>query len=533
MSALYTRLSDTNLFIDMHAYYDKKGVEIWQDKLPCFVTTNRAFCHHYAHQVMALILDGLANQTFDIGHPIYILELGAGFGRFSYGMIQALLRLISFHELTALKLKYIISDVADKNLKLLQKHENLKALVAQNVLDFAKFDTQTDTKLHLINQNITLDHTQIKNPLILTCNYVLDTLKQDIFYVNDKQELFEVLVNYEKKPDWKLDSKQFTHEPFVFKTKNNACNSSEYYQEPLYNKILDKHCQFLKNERFLMPIGGLMMMKNLDVLTGGRYILLCADKGACDEETVEKTLGIDPAFHAGCCSFDVNFYALGLYANEHQGKLWANPIQISFSLYVLSMNVDLNQFKRAKCLFDEGRTSKSLYILGWVDKVADSLKMSEIIEVLESEYWEPAILDELKNRLVVLWPLATRFETGILLKKLEQVELNYFEIQVKPNVYLILGYIYTKIKEYQKAQPLLEKSLKLFPEDESPHALLKECAKALKKDYAPKAQKAIMLHTYIEPKSGELSHAREVFTVCWRAVISVAILFGVMYLFRA
>lgn len=69
------------------AYYAGKGVQAWrEDELPHYVTSNPTVANSYAEIVLACWRDqqrlGAAGSAGD--EPLYICELGAGFGRFAF-----------------------------------------------------------------------------------------------------------------------------------------------------------------------------------------------------------------------------------------------------------------------------------------------------------------------------------------------------------------------------------------------------------------------------------------------------------------
>ncbi len=111
------------------------------------------------------------SARIDPTHPIYILELGAGSGRFAYHFLKKLWDFFPQSTLRHLTIKYVLSDFSESNLRYWRTHPFLQLYFQHGILDIAHFDAQHDLPLHLHLANQT--HTTLKNPLIILANYFL------------------------------------------------------------------------------------------------------------------------------------------------------------------------------------------------------------------------------------------------------------------------------------------------------------------------------------------------------------------------
>ena len=90
------RLSSSLLWSWQSSFYSSQGLACWRDGIvPNFVTSNRFIATKYAKIVLGFVNDIIMrhSETWNPCEPIYILELGAGHGRFSYLLLDALVEL--------------------------------------------------------------------------------------------------------------------------------------------------------------------------------------------------------------------------------------------------------------------------------------------------------------------------------------------------------------------------------------------------------------------------------------------------------
>src|SRR4051794_36001344 len=67
-------------------FYSDQGIEAWtRSRVPQSVTTSPIIAHAYARIVFGYLRDTRATRaTLDPNEPVYLVELGAGSGRFAY-----------------------------------------------------------------------------------------------------------------------------------------------------------------------------------------------------------------------------------------------------------------------------------------------------------------------------------------------------------------------------------------------------------------------------------------------------------------
>ena len=180
--------------------------------------------------------------------------------------------------------------------------------------DFATFDAEKDSEIQLQGCGEILDLKDAPNSIFI-CNYVLDTLPQDAFRIqNGKLEETLCSIFSEKENDG-IDCDDLISR-LKIKWGTRECDT-EYYagENSNLNFLLDYYLSKHLQANFLIPIGGLKLIDRVRKMTNNRFMWLLGDK-AYTQECEFGGLG-DPhiAFH-GSFSFMANFHAIKLYIDE-------------------------------------------------------------------------------------------------------------------------------------------------------------------------------------------------------------------------
>jgi len=80
---------------------------------------------------------------------------------------------------------FVTTDVAASNIEALRKRAELGYFVDQGLLDFAVFDCNKDTTIHLLHAGVTIGHGEggEASAVCLIANYIFDSLVSDTFRV--------------------------------------------------------------------------------------------------------------------------------------------------------------------------------------------------------------------------------------------------------------------------------------------------------------------------------------------------------------
>jgi len=141
------RLSESILWKLQEKFYATAGIEAWQ-KIPFYPTSNAFIGEVYAELILAFLLD--YHSRLEMNEPLYIVELATGTGTFSFYLLKELLaKKAYFSGLKDLKLRYVMTDFAEKIVSEWEGKEQLAEFRDSGVLDFAIFRPEDQSSLSL------------------------------------------------------------------------------------------------------------------------------------------------------------------------------------------------------------------------------------------------------------------------------------------------------------------------------------------------------------------------------------------------
>ena len=233
-----------------------------------------------------------------------------------------------------------------------------------------------------------LNASTIKNPMVVICNYIFDTLKQDAFRIVEgelQQALCTVISDQHEEnpihpdvirrircahgggggggavvasrllahagtapvlPAGASGSIALSHQKCMrtstCRSRLLACLAPRVTPPSLgcaavpvcLCSMLRYYVTKHRNASILVPIGGILMMKNLAKLTGGRLLVLCGDKAYAHEEELAGLRDPHVAIH-GSFSFMVNFHSVSLFVNSRGGVSLQTPYLDGFKVRLL------------------------------------------------------------------------------------------------------------------------------------------------------------------------------------------------------
>ena len=259
------RLARSLLWKLQRAFYEQRGIEAWsQAHVPHYITNNPVIAAAYARLAAAFLRDCLspaAAQPLDLNQPIYILELGAGSGRFAFYFLKRLLPALQGSSLKNLPITYVLSDLPERNVAFWQSHPRLAPFVAAGQLDFARFDPSEEASIALRVSGKRLARGELANPLIVLANYFFDSIPQDAFYVNQGllcEELATLDCDHPR-----LGSSDPEILPHLRVRFSPHFTSLDYFADPDFNVILGAYLQSLNQAYLQFPTGALEVLRNL------------------------------------------------------------------------------------------------------------------------------------------------------------------------------------------------------------------------------------------------------------------------------
>ncbi len=465
------RLSHSLLWELQREFFARQGVEAWrQGTVPHYITSNPFIASAYARVVLGFLRDCQAGSPpLDPGQPLYILELGAGSGRFAFHFLKKFLAVFTRSPLKHIRVKYVMTDFAEANLDYWEAHSSLAPWVEQGWLDFARFDAGHDRELRLRHAGQTLAPGGVSNPLVVLANYVFDGLPQDAFSIQAGQ-LCESLVSLTSPqeeadlsaPDL-LDRVQITYQ-------HRPLNGT-YYADPDWEDILRDYGARLADTAFLFPCAALGCLRDLSALSNGRLLLLTADKGYSQEEDLlgRKEPGL--ARH-GSFSMLVNYHALGQVVRRQGGQLLGGDRRhnsLNVCAYILGTPsgwaVETGQaFAAAVDQFgpDDFYTLKK-----GIEKLYDALTLPQLLAYLRLSGWDANILLGCYPSLLERTACLSESERGALAEAIGQVWDTYYPIGEERDLAFCLGMLLYGMSYYRQALDYFGHSTRLYGPDAS------------------------------------------------------------------
>ncbi|KOA19216.1 tetratricopeptide repeat protein [Clostridium homopropionicum DSM 5847] len=462
-------LSQSMLWKLQTDFFANQGPEAWiKGIVPQYITTNPYIANLYAKTVFGYFRDYASREGFDKNTTIYIMELASGVGRFTYTFLNRFLHMIENSSLKGLKFKYIVTDLADRNIEYWQNHSFLKPYFESGVLDCATFDMTHDEEIRLRNSGEMLKEGKLKNPLILFANYTFDSLPQDTFYV-DKGKLFEGLITITSLGEEVDPSDKSILAGLDYYYTDKQIQGNDYYEDSNFNDILLHYKKHLEDTAFSLPIIALRCIARLKKLFKDDIIMLSADKGYKNQEAMYKNYHPYLSKH-GCISMTVNFHALELYFKGLGGKAIHSIYEhenVNMSLFLLSQSShDFIETEMAYNEIIESIGPDDFYIIKkGIVPLNKSLTTKELLTFLRFTVWDGRTFLEFYNTLLERIANEEDFPKYELISVIYNIWDHYFPIGEDGDLAYYLGTILAYFGYDSDALKLFESSIEFYGED--------------------------------------------------------------------
>lgn len=467
------RLSRSLLWQMQRRFYLDRGINAWsQGEIPQYVTTNPVMGRAYAQLYMAWLRDLVARRSeagFDPGQPVYIVELGAGSGRFAYHFLLHFFALLDRSSLRGLHVTYVMADLVDSTRSFWTEHPQLRPWRDAGRLDFARFDAECDQQLTLTS-GLTLSAETLRNPLGVIANYFFDSLSQDAYRVVGG-ELFESLASLSTKRTSinHADPADPALLPAIDLDFSQGPPASHCYEDPALNRLLDYYGGTLPSAHLLLPCGALGCLRSLRRMARDRLFLVSADKGY--HHLSDLAFGQLPELaHHGCISLMVNYHALGQYTLDEGGEFLCarhrhESVDICGFLFGLGREASLETHLAFE-QFIELHSPDDFYAERTLRKSMSELNVTRLLGLLRASGWDSHTYLELHPRLIELLPRTPDLLKDEVRWAVGQVWQSYFHVGERADLAFALGLVYFNLGDYSTAMARLRDSLRLH----GPHA---------------------------------------------------------------
>lgn len=145
---------DQSLLWRLHdAYFSARGIDAWnQGEVPYYSTSNYASAKQHAGFLTSLVEAQIEGKRLAGDAPIWILEVGAGLGRFATNFLRAV-EVVAGPELFG-RVRYVLSDYAERNLREACATDALKAHVEAGRVVPALYDLRQPDALRFLDTKV-------------------------------------------------------------------------------------------------------------------------------------------------------------------------------------------------------------------------------------------------------------------------------------------------------------------------------------------------------------------------------------------
>lgn len=459
------RLSQSLLWKLQRDAYCQYGIEAWnQHGVPFYLTSNSYTAKNYAHVVLGYLRDLVHSAAVDLEHPIYLLDLGAGTGRFAYFFLRELLPFLNSSSLPKIKLCYVMTDIVSDNIHFWQQHPYLKPYFEQGLLDCAYYHHAQNEPLQLIKGNKILSKENLINPVILICNYFFDTIPQDLFRVKDgRLEEGRITLFVE-------DEKLTAADPAVINrlqyrySYHPLSPSQTYYEIPEYNSLLETYSRYHEGSSFLFPVGAFQVLRQFIEWSQGRLLLIAGDQGVCTPDQVRQSGEPKLSLH-GSFSFPVSYLCIAEFFQQQNGIAWLT----SFSdptYVVMTAELGLKSAPETSLAFQEHLDSfeptdyykcVSLVQEGWKDP-----SLEYILLLVKLGNWDASVLHTYFSEIRQAVSLANAQQKELLRSTINCVWEHFFPTGPSSGDFVLnLGVLLFEMKYYAEAITYFERSMEI------------------------------------------------------------------------
>ena len=452
------RLSQSPLWQFQRDYFETHAIAAIEQNASLEIDANTtAQAIEQAHLVAAFLQDCTAvtkrHKTdfavFDRTQPIYILEVGAGSGRFAYRFLQCLQSLLAESSLKKLNVIYVLTDFVPQNLTFWQQHPALQPFLEQGCLEVARFDWQHPGPIALQRLGKTLTAESLVNPPIVIANNVFSCLPQDAFYI-EAGRLHHDLVSLtlpeaaDPKRGETLLQLSFRYDAIPIEVARSNIPAT-----------LQQYSQSCDRSHILWPTVALQGLEYLRTLANNRLMLISSDVAYCHEVALQGREEPTPSIN-GYLTFPANYHALADWTQRQGGQaLQPESATPGFSTQVLLFGEHPTHFRETKASY---RRSSRLSAGGagflldsWVGDNLDALSLPQLLAYLQQHHWDAEVFLTCFSTLLPLLDAASPALRHDVIQGVEKTWQGYYPINEETDLAFYLGMTLYALADYSRA----------------------------------------------------------------------------------
>lgn len=466
-----TPLANSKLWDYQREFYQKESINAWMEKVPYYVTSNPYIANSYANIIIRFIQDCLKRETLDPNAPVYLVELGAGSGTFSFHLINRIFELKRLL-LINVQIVYVMTDLIQSNINYWMTHAGFQPFIGAGELDFARFDAEHSKEITLINSGRTIHADKSHhNPFVFISNYCFDSLRQDVFQIsnNNVYEGLCTLTTDESNMSGdiihqldKVDISFSFHEAQL-----------PYYHHDLLNSLLLHYRETADNQYVSFPVGSLMCINNLLELSDNKLLLLSSDKGYSKHLEIYQKQEPQIVFHDNCFSLSVNFDAIKQYFKLIGGDSFTQFTEQSLTTCAFVSGYKFDEMHETSLALETYLNSfghSAINNLFLSDDFATTFSSIEaVLPFLGASKWDVRAFNSCLSIMInqIRSGYARISDIEDLKEKMSKIEANFYMYPNTIDTFFDIGLFLQETSNYEKALEYYQKSIHHFGEKEN------------------------------------------------------------------
>lgn len=465
------RLSQSLLWALQKKAYLSFGPEAWFSKqVPFYLTSHPLIARQYAQIVLAFFRDCLRLQSVlhtDFSAPFYIMDLGAGTGRFAYLFLIFLKEMLTNLKLPY-RIRYVMTDIAEANIQFWKKHPRFQELLSEGSLDFAYYE-HSDTKksFQLLHSGDLLTPETLKNPLTVIGNYFFDTIPQDLFCIQ-QHHLQEGLISLNcpssaiglSSEDPAIIPHLMTH------LKSIPLESFRGFNIDLCGqKVLEDYTEIYESlPFFLFPTGALQVIRFFREFSHERVLFLTGDQGITSDKQIMKEIPF-LAKH-GTFSMLVNYDLIQRYFKKFQGVCLLTPSLNSMMVNMAAISclgcLEFFEVQEAFRLGLEMFEPQDYFQLVKSASQWDTPPLMFMLELIKWGVWDSVNFNLFFEKIRKTVIQTTVEEKEALKIAIQGCRKFFFPVSKEEGAFMMnLGVLFFDMKMYEEAESYFQEALKM------------------------------------------------------------------------
>lgn len=449
-------------------YFATKGADAWNDEgVPDYITTNRMIANVYAELVFAFWLDDhRINPERETTQPLYLVELGAGPGRFAFHFLGALMRLCAQTGVQPQSFRYLLTDQAESNLEFWRNHPCFQPFFSSGLLDVATLDMSSPCDICLKVSGQTITRGSLDQPLVVIANYVFDSVPQELLYFNEgvcRKGLISLFLNQPVGAE--LDVSQIL--PGLKYQYSHDVSPIDPYEESWLQDLIVAYQAELNDTYLLFPAVGLRCLQWLRELSRQGLLLVSADKG---EHRLEALRGDGPpelVLEDNCFALDVNFHAIKAYCESNSGLAlvpqdFQDHLQISCQLMLERPERYIETRRAYQRHVHDFSPVDFFHIIFHAEQTLEKMSVEELLAYLRLSCYDSVQLERCLPRLIELAPQFDCDQRAAVKEAIEQVWSGYFPMDDGVDMADQIARLLHAMGHYERALAYFSQSIASF-----------------------------------------------------------------------